>query len=364
MAPRKSSTRPRIEARSSLLIALDFVTIAAKDIGPPHTTHLRVANKTAVAADGVLSAGAVIEEDLYACPHAHFFRAAIARVGLKFQIVQLSPALLVVSSETDDYEAHIPCIPPEQTIAAFPDANVGPLDGRVRSALEACSKIVTENAPRVELASIYMRAGTCVSTNGEIMLEYWHGCNVPAIVLPKVFGVVLGKVKKTICGFGYSAETFTVWFDDNTWLKTQTYSGVKWPIEKADKILNASATLGPIQSSFFTAFDSIEKFSENGCVFFNENELRSHPSSNNPTREAGCDVLGLPSGPVFRARNLSLARPYCERVDWRGPDNSAYFANEVARGVIIGAAAPSKSVVVETLSPITKRGDIDDEIPF
>lgn len=326
MAPRKGSTRPP-KIKSTLLTALEFVTLASKEIGPAHFTHLFVTGQRCTASNGVVSAGSMIDEDLTVCPHAHLMLEAMSKAGNQFQIVQTGDALSVKS---DDYSALVPCAKAVDVIAAFPDSEQWPCNSKLLEALEACGKLAIENAESVVAASVMIRSGSVVGTNRQVILEYWHGNDMPPMILPKAAVSILIKVKKEIRGFGYSAESLTLWYSDNTWMKSQLYTEA-WP--DVDKLLNVVAAPKPIQKGFFEALDAVEPFSE-GTVHFNDECLTSNTDAT--IQYAVRDVKGLPCGPSFGCKNLDLIRPHVKLIDWAcGQDNKiAYFTGEGVRGVV------------------------------
>ncbi len=333
----KGSTKPP-KIKSSLLTALEFVTLAAKDVGPPHVIHLHIFDKRCSGSNGIVAAGALIEEDLQACPHAHLFLEAMIRAGASFQLVQTGDALSVKS---DDYSALVPCAKAGDVMPAMPDPQQWPCNDKLIEALEICGKLAIENAESVVAASVLIRSGSCVGTNRNVIIEYWHGNDLPTMVMPKAAVSILTKIKKEIRGFGYSAESLTLWYADGTWMKSQLYTET-WP--DVDKLLNIKADPKLLQKGFFEAVDAVESFTcEDGVVYFKDSKLTTVANDSlDPDLWAERDVKGLPDGPSFSVKNLGLIRPHVKLIDWNRGDGIGFFTGDGVRGVISPAEKVEK----------------------
>src|SRR5690349_12164751 len=118
---------------SSLLRALDFVAVAQKDKGAPYQTHVALTRNTAIAFDGVLAAGHIIEEDLTASPHTLTLVNALNKAEGVLSVTQLDSGRLSVKA--GKFKALVPCLPDATLPGIGPDPRVGVIDNRIRTGL-------------------------------------------------------------------------------------------------------------------------------------------------------------------------------------------------------------------------------------
>jgi hypothetical protein len=50
-------------------------------------------------------------------------------------------------------------------------------------------------------------------------------------------------------------------------------------------------------------------------------------------------VIGLPNGPVFKAKQLRIIEPYVKTIDFIGANGIAYFFGDNVRGAVTGIKA-------------------------
>lgn len=314
---------------SSLLRALDFVALAQRDKGAPYQTHVVLRNGTAIAFDGVLAAGHLIDEDLHACPHSMTLLSALRKSEGVLSVTQLANDRLSVRS--GKFRATVACLPEASIPGIAPDPMVGVMDNRIRKGLEAVSPFIIENSQRVVMASALVRSGSVVATNGHVLLEYWHGIDLPpGLIVPKVFINALLKIKHDIIGFGFSQSSLTVYFEGNCWLKTQLYAE-KWP--DCDGILakHVGTTL-PLPKGFFEALAAVQDFTEDGRVRLFDGRLQTHTDS---ALGATYELDGLvASGVTLNAKHLTPLEGLVSAVDWNGSENITFFYGENIRGAL------------------------------
>lgn len=374
MARHAPRSKPATETKSNALLeALKFVSVVAKEIGPPYQTNVKLQGNWAIMADGVVAAGHKIAEDIYACPHTLRFVDALSRSGEAMNLTQLEGKLSVKSGK---FRALVPCLDPALLPGATPDAPVAAIDDRLRAGLEAVGHLASEGGQKVWAASVLLKSGSLIATDGHLILEYWHGIDLPpGLALPKSAINALVKNAKGLTQFGFTpGNSATFYFVDGSWIKTQLYSE-PWP--DVSHILNYETKPWPMPDGFYTALAAVAPFSEDGFVRFDDGVLRSHESL-----EAGAsyDVAGLPKGPVFNAKQLKSIQPFAKTIDFfGGPERlSAYFYGDSVRGALTGVrryeprpeAKPPAFGTIEQraakagLTVEEYRRSYDDEIPF
>lgn len=313
--------------KTELLRALEFVANAQRDAGAPYQTHTRLKNGWAIAFDGVLAAGHAIKEEIDACPHTFTLLAALRRLDGTLAVTQLDETRLNLRSGR--FRANVACVPAANIPFIAPDPAVGSVDNRLRKGLATLAPFIAENSPRVVMASALLRANSMVATNGHLLLEYWHGIDLPPnIVLPKTFINALLKIDKTLVQFGYTDTSFTVYFDDGSWLRTQLYRE-KWP--DTDSIMSKPHSVTPLPVGFFSALENIKDFIEDNRVRIRETAVCSHKDEG---KGAMFEVSGIAAPCVLNAKELGLLDGLITSIDFAGVDNISYFYGENLRGAI------------------------------
>lgn len=332
--PKKPSEKSKT---SALADALNFFSSIFKEQGTVYETHILLQNKTAVAYNDFLSAGAVIEEDIYAAPNGKILQNALAKCGQENYNLIVDGAKIVIKA--GKFKASIPCTDPALLSNRWPDNPSHTIDDSFRSALEVMSLIKPElNAQKVHLLAFLLNSQSCISTDGKILLEYWHGLNLPTLPIPKIIIEPILQNKNKLVSMGFSDNSVTFYFDNNSWVKSQLCAG-QWPMENMEGIMNVQSNPNPIPPDFFKGLDAIQSFSE-GTVTFDHGLLCSHSS---PETGGTFEVAGLPKGPVFSIKYLSAIRGIATKADFAvkspylsGNGYMCYFFGDKVRGVIAG----------------------------
>lgn len=312
-----------------LAAALDFLSITHK-IGE-QGIYCMLHQGKATSFNMVVAAGTTIEEDLTACPQMQLMFEAVARCQDEYTITQLSATKLQVRSGA--FQAYIPCAKPDTLIWPVPDAPATPIDDRLLEALIKVAPLLNVKAESVLEQSIQLNAGSCLSTNRVVILEAWHGFDLPSgLLLPKAIVSALKKAKKHLKQFGFSATTATFYFDDNTWMRTQLFQE-KWPREVAGH-LNRAYCLRPVPPLLFESYRQIAPFSL-GEVYIKDDLISSHPF--NSVEEGGKLRLPIGSSHAERSYNLDClkyAQPHAIQWDETSRPDGTYFEGDNIRGMI------------------------------
>lgn len=335
MPPKPRSTKSETP-KSSLLKALEFVSCVSENVGAPHETHVGLKNKWAVAFNGIVAAGAPIDEDIYCYPHTIDMLTALSKCEENFSLTQLDNMRLSIKS--GKFKAVVECLEPIIMQEAMPDPPIVGITNKFKEAVEAVGVLASENAQHVLTASVLMNGPSVISTNRTMLFEYWHGLDLPInMPLPKEFVKSLCAHKKNLTQFGCSNCSATFYFEDGSWLRTQLYA-TEWP--DVSRILNIEGNLWSIDPQFFKALDAVAPFSDDGNVYFDTGLLMSHPET---SVGASHECNGLPKGVIYPIKQLKMMQPYAKKVDFnaKGIHDSSYclkFEGDVCRGVISGRA--------------------------
>lgn len=336
MAPPKKRAAPKTEpkAATAFVEGLRFVSLALKDEGQPNETHALLENKWAKAFNGFIALGHPIAEDILAAPQNKLMLSALSYCGDELSITQLDNARIAIKSAK--FRAVVPCVQPDLLGTIEPDTQIALLNDDFRSAVEAVSSLVVESGSRVFECSILLRPGSVIATDGTVLLEAWHGIDMPPdMVLPKAGIAALCKIKSKLVGFGFSPSSVTFHYENGAWLRCQLWAD-KWPVNNIERILATPANLSELPHEFFKALAAVSQFSEDGHIHFHSGIMRSH---SHEAAGASYEVYGLPGGPVFSAKKLKLIEPYAQVIDFiANGQKMLYFKGERVRGVIMGLA--------------------------
>jgi len=357
-APKKRHRARRakvvVNPAASLLAALKFIAIAQKKTGTVQQQFGMIRGNWAASSNGVLTVATKIEEDLAACPHTYQLIDALSKVGEDLSITQLSPTSLAVVSGA--LRALIPCVAFNEISIIGPDERCAVIDDRIKAAFEAVMPLATDGAQHAHLAAVFLQAGSAVATNGHVLAEYWHGIDLPPMLIPKASAVAIVKAGKALTGFGYSGPSATFWFEDDSFIKTQLFA------EQFPNYQPLFACEGlnpwPVPDEFYKAVRSIESFSRSGIVYFENGMLASNEQE---TEASTYKIEGLPEGMGFNAKYLLTVEPSFKKVHFDEQSNKAFFFGENVRGVLMGIDRNSATPYNAETSDDSNE---EDDIPF
>ena len=172
---------------STLLRAVRFVSLVQSKTGELEKTHARVFAHWIAASDSIVSAGHRLPDDFQAAPHTYGLLEALARFPQAVSLLQVEEASLKIVAAEE--EVSVPCIPLAALPAIFPDPMTSQCGNDLREALGAVSGLMLPTGQ----------------------------------IVPKAFVTALKRAKHDIVGYGHSSASFTVWFGEDAWLKTQVY---------------------------------------------------------------------------------------------------------------------------------------------
>jgi len=321
---RKPRTAP---IPSPLLDAVKFVTSVTETEGQPYKTHVAIANGQCMAFNGTIAASAPIPTDLFVAPNATLLLAALSKVANDISITQLD-GILSIKSEKSQYK--IPCVPFDLLQYVPPDPQQAQSDDKLKEAFTICAKLIREDASPGFANGVILNGPSCVSTDRQAIIEYWHGLSMPTdLIVPKAAAHLVGKITKPLAYFGCSSRSVTFYFNDGSWIKSYLYED---EAPKFNRILNVDITPSPIPKDFWKALHDIESFCEDGNVRLSPNKLHSHSG------EAGAsyEVDKLPSCHNLNIRYLKIIEPLAKKIDFVGVNGVTYWIGDNCRGAIAG----------------------------
>jgi len=327
--------KPRSKSQaksSSLYAAIEYCDAILKPVGTIYETHVQLDNNWAMAFNGVLSCGMKIDEELIAYPQSALLLSALSKCNETLSITELDNRLSIKSNK---FKAFIPCINKDLAQEIYPDPPIATVNDNFKRGLEIVGILAAEGAQSVVTASILMNGQSLIATDRKVIMEYWHSNDLPPnITLPKAFVAPLVKCKKPLKAFGYSSSSVTFYFEDDSWIKSQTYAET-WP--DVSDILDRPSNMWSVPAGFFEALKAVGSFSDDGQIYFEGGCLKSHEGD----QGASYEVSGVPSGLVYPAKHLALLSGLATKIDFVAPgvhDNSycLMFVGDAVRGVISG----------------------------
>lgn len=323
--------RRKVKKNNPLLDALKFIQLAQKTNGSIEQTHCRMQNYTLSASNSIVSAGCQIAEDIQACPHTSMFADALDKADSP-SISLLTEPSTRLSVRSGEFLALIPCLEPDKLPVVYPDAPIALASEALKAALSIAGILVLDGAEKIVNASVRLLDGSVLSTDGNVIIEVWHGISMPYMILPKTFITALQKTSKTINKIGGSENTFTIWFEDGSWLKSSLYpSNTELP--KVEDFLNVqTAKFVPTPKSFFETVKRLEPFSTDGMIYLTEDGMRVISE----TAYAIEQIVGIPKGIAFKIKSLLQIADYAKQIHFNAKHGITLFNNgENVRGAII-----------------------------
>jgi len=376
-AATKRARKPPKGAESTaanLIAGLQFVSIAQREVGEQIQTHCVLDNGWILATDGGISAGCKIEDTLQASPHTRRLSAALKKCQGSIAIVQLSNAQLRVKA--GKFSATIPCVDSADMPTIYPDAKIAVLSNAIKAGFAACAPIINESAPEAYKAALLLQANTIVGCNGHLLLEYWHGIDLPpGIMIPKAAAVAIANCEKNLTGFGFTDRSATFHFEDDSFIKTALFNN-DYP--NFNQIIEKPSNPWPVPADFFIGLDHVLEFAENGHIFFDNNLMKS---SKIESLGANYQVDGLTGGMGFNGKYLKIVQKEFIKAAFIPDDAVVFFFSDNARGMLKGlmiekekrfdnvGVDPKPKYFLPNADKVSKAlanfdSDLDDDIPF
>lgn len=329
----RGKRKPNNKTENTLLTALQFVANAQRGAGAVEVTHCRLFGGYAMASNGILSAAHALTEDIQAAPHTYTLVEALEQAPGPTNLTLIDSERLSVRS--GDFQALIPCIDPASLPVVTPDAAVSLCAVPLKDALDIVGTLVVEGAEKIVNASVQMRSKSCISSNGNVILEAWHGIEMPPLqIVPKTFITALNKIKKIIVRFGCSENSFTIWFEDGSWLKTQTYPRTT-ELPNLDMFLDVPTNPVPVPKGLFDVAKRLEPFSQDGQIYFTADGARVANGMNYAIDQ----VKNMPVGLSFSIKALLSIAPFAKTIHFNAANGITLFFSDSVRGAIVNSVS-------------------------
>lgn len=308
---------------------LDAIKFAALTVTPEYPNCM-LTNKYIVAFNGVLSCGQPIEDNITACPKMDELIAALEMCGSQFTIDQLDANRLVIKAEK--FTAALDCILPTAFNLPALDNNIAVIDDRLKEGFAAIGGLLTDKAETVLASSFIVRKNSVVATDRNCLIEFWHGIDLPQMIIPKASAMALVKTSKKLTGFGYTpGKSATFYFEDGAWMRTQLYD-VELP--NVDKVLNiVGSKQEAIPENFWQAVKAVAQFAPEGDIHLSSGEVSSMPTGEVEPGQGATYQCPINADCIISYKYLKLIEPLAKTIDFN-VGKSIYFYGERTRGAI------------------------------
>lgn len=332
--------------------ALAFVALAQNG-NESYQTHCRIGHGWVTATDGILSAGYPCEIDLTCCPNTRKLITALDNVPSEASVKLAANMRLHVKGKK--FSAYVPTLEEALIMRAQPDANIAPITEAVVTALQCAGKLLREGGTRVIESAALLQAHTAVATNGVILVEAFHGTDLPpGLVVPLAFIKALGKIDSETVGFGYTpGQSITFWFEDGSFLKTQMYNE-QFP--QYASLFDVEAKPTEIPKDFFESVATVGSFANDGLIFFDGKFIRSH--ADGIEDGAALAFKGLPAGRYYTADMLDRIAELASSIDLNvtnkhGSPVAVFYGDDPCqlRGVLMGRKPPQAETAPQPFQP-------------
>lgn len=328
---RKAKEKDEVsDVTADLIAALKFVNIANSSNGRPYDQHVILHSNWAVASDGVLAAGYPIPDDIQAYPHTEKLIAALLRCGKSLSMTSGDASMTIRSGK---FSVSIPVMPPDAMLWAMPDPMAGVADDELRKGLEIVGTLVSDTAQLMVNSTVCINGGSVVATDRLAALEYWHGNNMPPmVVIPKTAVNAVCRPTSPLVGIGYTPErSITFYYENKAWIKTQLHID---PYPDIWRILNRPINCVSIPPSFFDGVETIAPFADNSQIYLQDKMIRTSMTDG---VGATYEIEEIEANKYsFSAKYMKLLASHMKYVDWKSHDGLAYFTGERIRGVVAG----------------------------
>lgn len=332
MAPPRKNKKPTEQPPGviNLRDAVAFVNLATFNMVSEYQQYVLLANRYAIASDGLIALGHPITEDIAMIPQAAQFLAALERCGDGYAITQLADA---ISVQAGRFRASLPCLTLEAFPIIEPDPIAGNLTPDVIDALYTVAPCANPHSERAFASAILLRSMTAIATDGRKLFEAWHGVDLPPVTLPVACLTTLKKIKKVVTKFGFSQSSFTFWFEDNSWFKVRLYD-LQYPSTDRLYVEGDQLPKVTIPPTLFEAFRAVLPFCDkkDKKVFLYRGKVAT---STVDTVGAHYDIEGLPDCAICVNPELVLDVPSDVKL-FSVTHDRIYWYGDTLRAITMG----------------------------
>lgn len=332
-----------INPASNLLNALKFISVTGTKTGNKTNKFCSISHNLAVMSNDTMTVGHPIEEDLSASPDVFKLIEALGKVKSEFAITQLGPDSIAVSSNT--YRAVVECDDdPGNDYESNPDDPCAIASNEIKAALLLASSAVETKLKKGDhhlfKAHVLLKANIAVGSNGKLLIEYWHGVDLPdGIMIPENVATAVGKCKYNLTDLGFRFEngiptSITFHFGNKAFIKTKLIKINMPDYEKLFDVKNLE--LNEIPDNFFPAIKTVKSFSKENAIIFKKDTVGAYDLTTN-TITSSCEIdLNVHDEMVFDSKLILPFEKHFNKMFFIPKNSMLLFFGQKTRGAVIG----------------------------
>lgn len=312
-----------------LLDALKFIATVQNKKDDVRYTHCIITNKKIIATNEEITLCVPIEEEFNACLPTNLFIDALSKCEGEFSITSDGQNVTLVSG---DYTAVIAGIDASAVILPDLNANIAHISNAVSEALAAVWPVAGNS-----IDYVLLQGNTAVATNRHMLIEYWHGVDLPpSLCLSINSAKLIGKVKKELTGFGYSDKSITLYYEDGSILQTKRINA-EFPSYYSEKLAPPSNNFVDVPGNFYSAIKAIAPFAPDEIIKFNKDVMLSYA---NPATFHNVD--NLPDDMAFNYNYLLKLSIVLQSGKMQFGNNCLYGVSDNARCALMAISLDNK----------------------
>lgn len=355
---RKASAKTE-SSQVGLLDALRFVTCATRPDGLPYQAHAVLHSGNVYAFDGGVVACHAIDSDLKAAPHLANLITALSKSNGTISITVTDGGKLSIKS--GKLRALVNCLDlSEVPTYPEPDPICANITDDLKNAIKTVAECCNDSDADVTRAGVFIKSNSVMAMDGRMLMECWHGIDLPELLIPKASALAICKPDKPFKNLGFSHNGMTIYYEDGSYIRTCLFDA-QYP--NTEKLFDREFNPWPLPSGFWDGLDSIVPFVDKDLqgVYFTKQSMQTHLDGKSG---ASYDIEGLPEFKAYNPKYLKLAKPHCDKVDF-GKDERAnlIFFGKNVRGIIAPIFVKKTEVNDQYIQRTSEKNYSDPESP-
>lgn len=320
-----------------MLDALRFVAsaVAKKDF-VPELTHFKIRGGRVTGFNGQIALSSPIDVDLNILPQARQLIDAIRACQGVISLSMTPSGRLTVRD--DKFRAHIPCLAEDVAHFVEPEGETVDMGENFLPGLRAVAPVMGVDASRPWAMGVKLTKQSMVATNNVMLVEYWHGDNIPVdVVLPAAAVTELLRINEAPTRVQVTDNSISFWFEGDRWMRSQLLIGGSWPMERLEQIMSLeAANQTDLPENLGDQVEVLKAFlGERSTVYVTADAMATSPEESDGASVV-IDLPGVPSMQAYHHKQLTLLAEVAKTIDWTNYPQPCMFRGERLRGAIIG----------------------------
>lgn len=307
--------KSKSEHSATLIDALKFVGLSGAE-------YCSIGQGFVTAYTDAICMGHPITEDLNAQAHIKSLQQSLIKSEKETTITQLDLSKLQVNS--GELQVYINCSDKVEQIK--PDFNGIKINKLFTEALHILLPIVARTDSNVSARTILVYGESLFATNRFMLVECWHGSNLPYTNMSRKFCDLIVKSKKEVAEFCSSTNSVTVYFNDGCWIMGRI-DKENW-INPFEHLHNPDGSVN-IDDELRESLRLVPGFNGTDLAYQVAGRLQSDPAKG---VGASYPCASMPDGAIYGTKDLKFLLKYGKQISFN--EQTLYFFGDKMRGVI------------------------------